>query len=656
MDRENIAAPFLIVFLTFLVFAYSLGFDFVWEDISVHLHQNRHLDNFGFDSLKNIWTKFYAGLFIPVSYTLWGGIKLFSQLVLIGSKTGLNSAFFHFFNLLFHILNGLLIFYFLKKHITQKTLMAMFAALLFLLHPMQVQSVCWVSEFKGALAVFFSLLSIISFLNFSKLQKGVMWYLLAFLCFVLAVLSKPTVIVLPFIIIVFEVFKNKCEIAKATRWMSPFIALSVPIIIITHTFQQVPTSVLSPTIWQRLTLFSFSYLFYLVKLLIPAGLSAHYGFTPQVIWAETVNAYLPVLVLLTAGALFMLYRRSQLDIMMCLVIFLISILPTSGLVTFGFMKYSTVADHYLYFPLLAISILVAVLLDKFENVDNSVNLKVAMSTLLLIYGVSSFVRSGVWSDSTALWTDTVLKNPNSDMAYQARGMIYKKQKQFDKAIQDFKQVIRIKPDQLVAALGIAESYNLWGKYDQAEKIYQQILKFRPNVKNLLARADNNVKRGAFELALKDVKRVLRLKPNNAAAKALRTQCFIALGKSEPQEVTKKANKLTQARDYFVNGNSQFKSKNYKEAINSYLASLRLNPKNMATYHNLGSSYIKNKDYKMAVMIFDKLLTMSPNNKMGFYSRGVSHFFLGNLAKSKQDFKAAERLGKEVDSFMKRVMQ
>ena len=185
----------LLIILPLLIYLQVYDFEFVWDDegnsIAGHL-QNPFLQNPSWASFTQLFTQSFFAMYIPISYLFWALLKSIAELL----SLPVNSVL-HLSNVVVHIVNGLLVFTILKQFIANKWAVLLGVGF-FLLHPIQVEAVSWVSEFRNLLATLFALLSCYYYL---KNQANLSYLALVF--FVLAILSKPSAVVLtPFVFII----------------------------------------------------------------------------------------------------------------------------------------------------------------------------------------------------------------------------------------------------------------------------------------------------------------------------------------------------------------------------------------------------------------------------------------------------------------------
>ena len=195
--------------------------------------------------------------------------------------SGLNPSSYHWTNLLFHLLNVFLVFYFLRLVLGKKThYLAAFGALLFAIHPLHVESVAWVSERKDVLFCFFYLLGLISYMG--VLKKKSSWILVS-LFFIGSLLSKPSAVTFPIALIFLDyAFAKKWEWNRIINKI-PLIALSILFGLITISIQgDVAVGDFEKySILQRLGFASFGLVHYVAHFIFPIHPTTFYPYPPQ---------------------------------------------------------------------------------------------------------------------------------------------------------------------------------------------------------------------------------------------------------------------------------------------------------------------------------------------------------------------------------------
>ena len=361
-----------------------------------------------------LWSEAYYGLYVPLTSTLWAGLYYWGQAA---------AWPFHALNVLLHLANISLLFVVLRHLGRRWDLSSPYALALalglFALHPMQVESVAWISGTRDLLSTFFALLTVLIYFQAPRWRN----YILATMCFFCALLSKPNVVVLPVVIGVLEVWLN-----GQRRWwlkMLPWLLLSGLITMITHGAQ---VDHFEDTVdwWYRPLLMCDSYFFYLRKLLWPFALAANYDRRPEVILAEPERLWLAAAFgVIFLGVLLWTWRKDRRWFALAVAAVLL-LLPSSGIVPFGFEAISDVADHYMYLPLAALAGL-ALFAQRW---------RVLPVILLPVWAWGTYQRIPVWHDNPAFFTAMSEATPDSySTAIGMSVVLCQDLKQYDKGVE-----------------------------------------------------------------------------------------------------------------------------------------------------------------------------------------------------------------------------
>src|SRR6187455_2474036 len=195
------------------------------------------------------------------------------------SMTGLDASSYLILNLLLHLINTGLVFYFIWLISGRKILVAAFSAVVFGIHPMHVESVAWVSERKDLLYTLFFLLSLIQYWYFltKKKNKNLIY---CFLFFALSILSKPAAIILPFVLLSLDYWYGRKFNQRVWLEKIPFLIVSVVFAVLTFNIQS-KTAIASLDfypLWTRFFFATYSAMMYIVRFFVPYPLSAFHSF------------------------------------------------------------------------------------------------------------------------------------------------------------------------------------------------------------------------------------------------------------------------------------------------------------------------------------------------------------------------------------------
>jgi tetratricopeptide (TPR) repeat protein len=434
----------MLIAATVAVYAGIVAHNFVNWDDPLHVTANPYVVALTPANLHRIWTAGYQGLYIPVTYTfiaLIGQIGLRPTPVMTEANvlTLFNPATFHVASLVLHCINVLLV-YALARRVLRREWPAAFAAALFALHPVQVESVAWISEIRGLLGASFALLAVHAYLQFAgwvekPAAKGWGWFALSTLLFAFSLLSKPSYAALPVVAAVLDHYVARRPWKATVLPCGIWVALVLACIKLTQSAQPLPPDQITP-LWQRPFVAGDSIAFYFGKLLWPAHLTVDYGRTPHLVTGHAWG-YLTWLVPFALLIIAARAKSRQPLVWAGMVIFAATLLPVSGIVPFGFQSYSTVADRYLYFPLIGAAIAAGALLSVAPP-----RLSSLCWMMLVVLGNSSLAQQRVWTNSETLFTHAIRENPASPQMHQNLGATYAHYGRLDEALGEYKEALR----------------------------------------------------------------------------------------------------------------------------------------------------------------------------------------------------------------------
>ncbi|MGH7178993.1 MAG: tetratricopeptide repeat protein [Tepidisphaeraceae bacterium] len=395
----------LIFAATLIAFWPVLRADFVdWDDFATVASNPRIAHPTG-ESLAFFWREPFLDLYSPLTCTVWWMIARATP----GESVTLNPAIYHGVNVAMHILSGLIVFAILRRLVNQDAA-ACAGAMVFALHPLQVESVAWVSGLKDVLCGLLSLLAIWQYLCSVRQAHRVtrrVQYALALVAAIGAMLSKPTAVVVPILILTADVLARKRPWRSAVRSCAPFAIVAIVGAVIAARVQTAPnlTTAVSPMLRPLVAMDAIA--FYLCKLVLPINLGLDYGQTPRRV-AETGRLWFTWIVPVIAGAVVWLLRRRAPLLLLGACWFVAPLLPVLGFVSFDFQEFSTVADHYMYLPMLGVALSVAALVARVGIASLAV-----VAPAIVALGALAHHQCNFWLNSRSLNTRAVQVNPRA---------------------------------------------------------------------------------------------------------------------------------------------------------------------------------------------------------------------------------------------------
>lgn len=492
------------------VFGRACGFRWVSWDDPLHVTANAGVADPSWQSVLGFWREPYHGLFIPVSYTAFAAEATTCRLL------GLESAdprLFHAVGVALHAVAAGLVFL-LVRRLVAGDWPAVAAATLFAVHPLQVESACWISEQRGLLATVGGLSCMLLFLAACEARPAApwrdrrAWAAVTALC--LALLAKPSVVSVPLVV--------ACLLRWFSGWSWRSVAnaawpLAVPaagIALVTRGLQS-SADVFDP-LWSRPIIAGDALAFYARKFVIPAGLCIDYGRVPATVVADTASVALAVAALVTVMAIATMPRlegwRGPVAVALA------GFAPVLGLVPFTFQEFSTVADRYAALPLLGPAVGLAVACRN----AGLLRAGLVAAGLVLLATVSA-TQAATWRDSESLYRHAILVNPRSIHARMNLGLVLLDEGQPDEAEPLLAEAVSLAPTYAKARYNLGLVHHQAGRPAEAEASYRVALELDA----AYAEAHNNLgillcEQGRIEEGRDHFRAALRARPGFTAAR------------------------------------------------------------------------------------------------------------------------------------------
>ena len=401
MQKHNSIFYGIIIVLSILILGKVADYGFFnsWDD-NLHIAENYWITarSLG-ESLQYFWTNIHKGLYMPLTYSVWKLVWEAAEPLKFVQK----ASVFHILCLLFHTINSCLVFKIFTK-LNFSKIAAIFGALIFLFHPVQVESFAWISEFKGVFSFFWCALAVIQFLNCKKIN-----YVLAILFYIFALLCKPSAVPLPFVFAAILIIKNeKVNIKSCVKNLLPFFALAFIFALITRFSQPSSLNYYADLPFYAPVLISLHTLgFYLSQLIIPIPLVTVY---PDQLPADVVaNIGSQFYWLLGILALLLPIRYK---IFRWIWLFALLLLPNSGITPFDYQRFSVVADRYQY---LAMPVAAFGFLTFFGKLNISKSITIVI--IIIIFTIMCSKRTNDWEHTGTLHLSALKYNTKTPSLY-----------------------------------------------------------------------------------------------------------------------------------------------------------------------------------------------------------------------------------------------
>ena len=539
----------ILAVVTMLAYQPAWNGGFIWDD-DEYVANNELLT--APDGLRRIWFSLDApSQYFPLVYTTFRIER---------ALWGLHPFGYHWVNLLLHVVNALLVWRLLVR---LKVPGARLAGAIFALHPVQVESVAWITELKNVLMGFLFLLALLAWIEFLDERTKRPWrsYLLALILYVLALSAKTTACTLPAALLLILWLQKKPINRERILQIAPFVLLGLGMGLVAIWWERYHQGThlrfVAPGPVERILIASRAVWFYLGKLIWPSNLTFIY---PR--WNIAPGKALDY-IWLVAGAglcavIYFVRRYVGRGVEVAAAFFVATLSPVIGFIMLFTFRYTFVADHYQYLasigPIALASAGVASLAGVFKG-SRQLILCIALCVIVTLAGLT-WRQSAMYGDIETLWRTTLLRNPDCWMAYNNLGKTLYQANRMPEAMDMFKRALQINPDNDAAYYNVGNALVQRGRTSEAIDQYKQALRINPD----FAKAHNNLGNALLLLgrtseAIDQYEQALRIKPNFAEAHGNLGAALAQAGR-------------------------------ISEAIEQLKASLRINPSNIDARNNL----------------------------------------------------------------------
>jgi Flp pilus assembly protein TadD len=443
---------------------------------------------------------------------------------------GLDAGAHHLTNVALHAAAAMALFLVLLR-MTGAFYRSAFVALAFAVHPLRVESVAWISERKDVLSGLFFMLTLWAYARYAEASAGPLgrtavrpYYLAALGFFVLALLSKPMVVTLPFVLLLLDGWPlarlgdREAPLRNLrARWVEkvPFFALSIACGIVTlRTQTGAMTLIETLPLGGRVANALVSYAVYLRQLFVPTDLAVVYPHARGGLPLWTVGGAALLLAGLTAAAV--LLRRRMPFLAVGWLWYLGMLVPVIGLVQVGVQAH---ADRYTYLPHVGLLVMVAWGAAELwpKHLDRrGLAALAAVAAIVLIWLARDQTRH--WRDSESLWRMTLERTEANSVAHAQLGIALEQSGETAEAVEHYRRAIAIQPDYATPRYNLGNVLAARGDVDGAVEQYRQAIRVRPDY----ARAHHNLgsallRQGRRDEAVAQYREALRIDPSYAAA-------------------------------------------------------------------------------------------------------------------------------------------
>ena len=621
IKRSQIQLISLGLLISILVCYWQVkDFEFINFDDNLYVIENRIVQS-GINRDSTIW----AFSFEDKSKTYWHPLTWLSHM-LDAQLYGLNPGQHHLTNVIIHILNTMLLFWALRR-MTGVIWQSAFVAVLFAVHPINVESVAWVAERKNVLSTFFFMLTLLAYAYYSQKPKFVR-YTLVLLCYALGLLAKPAIVTLPFILLLLDnwpLYRIKLLQRGSGRWRILFYLIleKIPLFLLTGiSIYLTSTSVQGAGSYRSLQLVPVtlrianavvSYVKYIGKMIWPQKLAIYYPYPNIVPMYQALSA---VFILVCITVLFVIAYKKYAYLMIGWAWFLGTLVPVIGLVQAGL--WPEMADRCAYVSMIGLFIIavwgISDLFKKFRLRESG--LKFGMIIIACLLMIISRNQVSHWKTSVTLFEHAVATTDNNFVALNNLGHGLLLQGKTDQAIIHFNKAMEINPRFEMAYFNMGLALSKQGKLKEAIHYYSNAIQIKSN----FAPVYNALGKTFFRLdqvdkAVENYLLAIQFDSNYAEAYNNLAKALFSLGKHD-EAVTNYLHAIDadpQFEEAYNNlGLSMYRLGKPHDALPIYLQAIRINPEFAEAYNNAGAALVRMGKTQKAAAFFHEAVKIDPD--------------------------------------------
>ncbi len=659
--------------LVFYLIAIALGF-MIYSNILTHScfqddDQETIVNNLSIRHLsdvQSIFHSFHSRFIVGLSFALnyWAG--------------GLQSWGYHLFNIIIHIFSSMLAYQLvlllfqtprMQQHPcrSSQNLLAMAVGLIFLTHPLQTESINFLTQRFSSLAGFFSLLTVTFYLK-ARIKNSRRLFVFAFLSTVAAMFSKENTVTLPFLLVFIEGYfwgdLTNC-LRERLMILLPFL---LTLIIIPLTLLQTPLDTspiarianisvdVDPQTKQvigkkiditraNLALDRKDYLLSQINVMVTylrlyiwpinQNLDYNYPVTKNFFELKTLGSAVIILFLI-----FLIYFSFQTDrlISFGLLWYFFTLLPESSIIPIGYL----IGEHRLYLPIVGLTMAISLGLARILRTPQQFGWAILL--LIVILSLATYQRNNVWTDPLLLWNDVILKSPQKPRGYNNRGVIYALRSQHQNAIADYTEAIKMKPNYPEAYKNRGISYYRIGNREKALLDFNQAITLFPDyAEAYFNRALLHHEEGNTDKALADYSKAIELNPKYIDA--FHNRGFLLKEKGETLAALENFNQAIavdskNAESYENRGIYFYREGNFDNAIADFTSAIKFNPHSSKAYLNRGNASCAQGNYSDGIADYTQAIHLNPSWDMAYNNRGIAQLRQKKFLMAIQDFTEA----------------
>jgi tetratricopeptide (TPR) repeat protein len=567
---------------------------------------------------------------------------------------------YHLFNIIIHILAGIFLFIFiqttlnlpsLKTEVDHASMVAFFAALLWLVHPVQTQSVTYIVQRLNSLAALFYVLAFWLYVKgrlAKQRSKKWGWFCSAMLTWILALGCKQNAAALPFFVFLYEWYFFQ---DFSTTWFKSNLKYLVFAVVL---FGVVAFLYLGLEPWEKINkLNDFSkgeftlveriftqprVIVYYLSLIFfphPNRLNLDYDFPLSNSLISPMTTLPSVAVIAGLVGLASYLAKRQRLISFCLLWFFGNLVIESSIIPLAI-----IFEHRLYLPSMLFCLIPVALLFRYVKINW---LRIgSLCSVAIVFSVWTYQRNAVWQNELSLWSDVVKKSPNKARPHLNLGKSLSKIGRADEAAQQYRHALRINPRYAEAHFNLANFLQQQGSHAEAIKHYSTAIQIEPS----FTQAHNNLglaleKQGKRKEAIKHYLEILKINPKDAKAHSNMGVALTELG-----ETDRAISHFEKALDidpgdadahYNLAIALEIQQRD-EEAAEHYLAALERNPGNALAHFNVANIFARQNNIDAAMLHYEKSLEIQSDLPQAINNLALMYAMKKDYSKALSRFK------------------
>lgn len=607
-------------------------------------------------------------------FTYWQPLTILSHkadYLIFGTRAGGH----HLVNLVLHLANTLLLFWIFSQ-ITGSAWRSAIVAALFAIHPVNAETVCWITQRKTLLSCFFFLATISAYARYAQ-KPGAVRFIPVFLAMCCAIMSKPVAVTLPFMLLALDYWplgrmsldkkylpktiKNapvfqKNSISFLIKEKIPLFAVAGAGVFLTMAsgMQLGLNEADAMPIFLAVKNAIFSYFEYLQMLVWPQNLMFFYPF-PESFTNSLAIKTIFIFLLITSIAARQIKTNPALAVGWFW--FMGNLAPVFGLIRTG--AWPAMADHFVYIPAIGIFVAAAWSYPDTQKAQPQKRaiLTIAIMLIIFIFAAASHTQAKIWKNSYLLHGRTLRFYYNPINLNLLADWLYENQWQ-DNAIRFYQKALEFNRDYLLARMSLGNALAEKGELKKAVKHYKKAIKTNPNHAPAYSQlAGALAKQGKTELSIKYYKTSISINPGLETTRVNLASALTATGRFDQALAQyKKALQINPdfAEAYTGLGITLARMGRYKEAIRVFEKNLKSVSDEAQTLFYIGDAYLKWGNHEQAATHFYMAIAANPDFAMAYNSLGKTMMMMGNSQAAARHFKKALEINPDCEDAKKNL--